>query len=262
MNTIKKLFQKLTFKDFRAYVLDNQSRQDQEIKRLQDQIFLSNPILLMKGLQFFLPYFYVDHIQKLIYEQKNFYEIKTLDFIKEKYGHISNIVEVGANIGNHMLYYCSQMQAEMVYCFEPNKINRSVLEKNISLNHLENNAKVFDVALGEKNGNGVEKSFSLANTGMNKIETVDSASVQGVSIMPMDYYSFQKIDFIKIDVEGFEVPVLLGARETIKRNQPVVMIEVFDQNLATVTQFMSELNYEKKYIVEEHNFIYEPMNKG
>lgn len=256
---IKKIIQKLTFKDFRAYVLDNQSRQDLEIKRLQDQIFLSNPILLLKGLQIYLPFFYVDHIQKQIYENKNFYEIKTLEFIKENFGHVSNIVEVGANIGNHMLYYCSQLQTQMVYCFEPNKINRSVLEKNISLNHLENTVKVFDVALGEKSGHGIEKSFTLANTGMNKIEAVDTAAENGVSIKAMDDYQFEKIDFIKIDVEGFEVPVLLGAKETIIKNKPVIMVEIFEDNLVFVKDFMTSLQYENKFVLESHNYIFQPI---
>lgn len=257
---IKKIIQKLTFKDFRAYVLDNQSRQDLEIKRLQDQIFLSNPILLIKGLQIYLPFFYVDHIQKQIYEHKNFYEINTLGFIKDNFSNISNIVEVGANIGNHMLYYCSQLQAQTVYCFEPNKINRSVLEKNISLNHLENNVKVFDVALGEKSGIGVEKSFSLANTGMNRIEAVDANAIHGISIKPMDDFKFEKIDFIKIDVEGFEVQVLIGAKETILKNKPIIMVEVFEDNLAFVNAFMTDLGYENKYVLESHNYIFQPKN--
>ena len=162
MGVIRRFFEKLTFKDYRNYVLDNQARLYHEIKSIQDQIFLSNPFLLMKGLQIHLPFFYVDHIQKQIYQEKNFYEINTLNFIKEKYGHIANVVEVGANIGNHALFYCSQLNVQHVYCFEPNHINRSILEKNITLNHFEKKVTVYDVALGEQNGIGVERAGAKA----------------------------------------------------------------------------------------------------
>lgn len=261
MGVIRRFFEKLTFKDYRNYVLDNQARLYHEIKSIQDQIFLSNPVLLMKGLQIHLPFFYVDHIQKQIYQEKNFYEINTLNFIKEKYGHIANVVEVGANIGNHALFYCSQLNVQQVYCFEPNNINRSILEKNITLNHFEKKVTVYDVALGEQNGIGVEKSFSLSNTGMNRIETTDDKNVDGVTIKPMDDYAFNNIDFIKIDVEGFEILVLKGARETIIHNKPVIMIEVFENNIEFVDNYFKEIGYQLKHLAETYNRFYEPVNK-
>lgn len=259
MGIIRSFFDKLTFKDYRTYVLDNQARLYHEIKSLQDQIFLSNPVLLMKGLQIHLPFFYVDHIQKQIYQEKNFYEINTLNFIRENYGQIKKIVEVGANIGNHTLYYCSQLNAYQIYCFEPNKINRSVLEKNIELNHLESKVTVFDVALGEKQGTGVEKSFSISNTGMNRIEIADDKNAGNISIKPMDEYGFENIDFIKIDVEGFEIPVLLGAKDTIMRNKPVVMIEVFENNIEFVDNYFLSMGYKLKHLTETYNRFYEPI---
>lgn len=56
----------------------------------------------------------------------------------------------------------------------------------------------------------------------------------------------KKIDFIKIDVEGFENEVLLGGAELIKRDQPVIFVEIFEENVNTVDKTMKKLGYEMK----------------
>lgn len=257
MNTLRKLFRKITFADFRAYVLSNQARHTEEIKQLKDQVFQSNPILIMHGMRIYLPYFYVDHIQRCIYTQHNFYESRTLTFLKSHYPHIKKIVEVGANIGNHMLFYKMHMGVDEVFCFEPNEVNRKILEKNIELNLLEEKVKVFPVALGEKEASGVQTSFDIKNTGMNRIEVVQHKTENSIDIMPMDSYEFKDIDFIKIDVEGHELPVLKGGLNTIVENKPIVMVEVFDDNVKAVNHFFESIGYAQKHILESHNFIFE-----
>lgn len=56
----------------------------------------------------------------------------------------------------------------------------------------------------------------------------------------------KKIDFIKIDVEGFENEILLGGAELIKRDQPVIFVEIFEENVNTVDKTMKKLGYEMK----------------
>ena len=256
---IKKLIEKITFKGFRSYVLENQSKQSLQIEKIRDQVFLSNPVMILKDVQIYLPLFYVDHIQKIIYQYQEFYEIATLNYLKNKYKHFDTILDVGANIGNHMLYYCAQLNTQKVVCFEPNPLNRQTLLKNISLNHLENKVTVFDTALGEKSGRGIQKNFSLSNTGTNSIEEIDTVEMSSITIASMDSYDFTSIDFIKIDVEGFEIPVLLGAKNTIRKCRPVIMVEVFENNLSRVNEIMKELSYKQTIILEDHNLIYEPI---
>jgi FkbM family methyltransferase len=257
---INKIWGKITFKAFRNYVLDNQARQWAEIKKIQDQIFLSNPIMVLGNLKIYLPLFYVDHIQKTIYQTGNFYEITTLQFLKHTYKRFNNCIDIGTNIGNHALFYCAYLSTTKVYAFEPNLANRNNLLKNIELNHLENKIEVYDKAIGDAAGKGVQKDFSLANTGMNRIEKTVDATENTIDIVTLDSYAFQSIDFIKIDVEGFEVPVLLGSKATILKNKPVIMIEVFEKNIDIVNEIMKELNYKLKYTIEEHNLIFEPAN--
>lgn len=258
---IRKIWDKLSFKAFRSYVLENQARQWVEIKKMQDQLFSANPIMLMDDLKIHLPLFYVDHIQKTIYQTGTFYEISTLQFLKKTYGNFNTCIDIGSNIGNHVLFYCSQLSSSEVYAFEPNEINRDILNKNIELNHFQHKVTVFDKAIGESNGKGIQKDFSLANTGMNRIEKTTDATENTIDIVTLDSYNVKSVDFIKIDVEGFEVPVLLGSKETILNNKPVVMIEVFEKNMIVVKEIMQSLNYELKFTIEEHNLIFEPAHK-
>ncbi len=256
---LKRLFEKLTLKGYRGEITANQRTQIAAIQRLHDQLFLNNPVLVVQDVKMYLPLFYVDHIQKLIYNYGHFYEKETLDYLKEQYGSFDRVLDIGSNIGNHMLYYCSRLGAKRVICFEPNTFNHSVLCKNIELNNLQDFVTVHNVALGATGGKGIQKDFTNRNTGMNRIEAVSSsdAGIASVDIVRLDDLHYQHIDFIKIDVEGFEVSVLKGAAETLKGSKAVVLIEVFKESQAEVDEIMTSYGYRKTKTIEEFNMIYE-----
>jgi FkbM family methyltransferase len=71
-----------------------------------------------------------------------------------------------------------------------------------------------------------------------------------VKIKTLDSYDFQNVDIIKIDVEGFEYDVMLGARQTIERWKPVVQVEMvygqphrFGHSVHDIIKFFEELDY-------------------
>ena len=251
-----RFFQRLSLKTYREDIKQNQLKLIEEIKLLHQQLFLNNPVLIVQNVKMYLPLFYVDHIQKIIYNDRNFYEIETLEYLQGRYGNFKNILDIGSNIGNHMLFYCSKMQAQRVICFEPNDFNHSVLIKNIELNNLQQIVTVHNCALGETAGKGVQKDFTLMNTGMNRIETDQQGAID---IKRLDDFGYSNIDFVKIDVEGFEVEVLKGAGETITRCKPVVMIEVFEINRSEVEALMEGYGYKKFITLEDYNNIYIPL---
>lgn len=256
---LQRFFQKLSLATFRKTVTDNQQKIVNELKQLHQQVFLNNPVLVVGQVKMHLPLFYIDHIQKIIYQTRNFYEIETLAFLKNKYGRFENVIDIGTNIGNHMLYWCSELGARKVDCFEPNEFNRSVLLKNIELNHLESIVTVHSCALGAEGGKGVQSNFTLGNTGMNKVDKVSDASATSTTeIKKLDDFNIGQVHFIKIDVEGFEEEVLKGARETISRCKPVVMIEVFDNSRASVNALMGQYGYQLFTTLEDYNTIYIP----
>ena len=64
-----------------------------------------------------------------------------------------------------------------------------------------------------------------------------------VKIATLDSFQLENVSFIKIDVEGHELHVLEGARQTLSTQRPRVLIEIKDQNKTAAFQFFSELNY-------------------
>lgn len=70
-----------------------------------------------------------------------------------------------------------------------------------------------------------------------------------------DFRIPEHIDFIKIDVEGYEQMVLQGAGETLRRNRPVIMIEIFDENYGRVNDCLCSIGYRCRMKVE-NDYIY------
>jgi FkbM family methyltransferase len=258
---LKKVFNKVTLKGYRDQLLYEEKTTRSELVRLQQQVFLNNPVLIVQQVKMYLPLFYVDHIQKGIYQNRNFYEVETLEFLRLHYKQFEHVVDIGTNIGNHMLYYCSNLGAQQVFCFEPNQFNREVLEKNIELNHLQKKVTVYPYAVGAEKGKGIQSNFSLGNTGMNRVDKVEAGNdaADAIDIRTLDEFEFKQIDFVKIDVEGFETDVLLGAGATLQRCKPVVLIEVFEKSREQVDTLMQRYGYRKFITLEEYNCIYVPV---
>lgn len=254
----KKIFDIITVKVYRNQVLRNHENLSKDIKFLNTQLFLQHPVLLIDKIKIYLPLFYVDHIQKIIFESRNYYEIQTLDYLKSKYGTFDTILDIGSNIGNHMLYYCDKLGAKQIHCFEPNQFNYNILQKNIKLNNLQNKVFLYKKAVGAKAAKGSEKNFTYENTGMNVVEilTEESTVDDAIDIVTIDSFHFAGVDFIKIDVEGFEMEVLQGAKQALQSSNAVVLIEVFDNNKQQVDTFMHSLGYKELISLEDYNVIY------
>jgi FkbM family methyltransferase len=132
----------------------------------------------------------------------------------------SVVFDIGANIGLTACIFSPKAAA--VYAFEPNPPVFRLLEENVRANALDN-VRPFALAIGAEPGtthfNG-ESAFGYmtANTGAPKVrvETIDRL---------VDQLRITRLDFLKIDVEGFEPAVLAGAEATIKRFNPVIYME-------------------------------------
>lgn len=134
--------------------------------------------------------------------------------------HISRghtVVDIGAFIGDHTVAYANKVGREgKVYAFEPFKKSYECLKLNMA-NYA--NVVCLNQALGYK---GKTMGFyENENTGATYMGEGEEAVTR-----PLDGYDFQALDFMKIDAEGMEVDILLGAEKTIKRFMPVMLLEV------------------------------------
>jgi FkbM family methyltransferase len=138
--------------------------------------------------------------------------LRSLQHVKNK----RTALDIGANVGLWSRDLVRHF--EQVIAFEPVAMFRECLERNVTAS----NISVQSVALGDTEGQ-VNMIITEGNTGHTH---VDPNSVNGdTKIIRLDSLDLQNVDYIKIDCEGFEYRVLQGAKETIKRCRPVVVIE-------------------------------------
>jgi FkbM family methyltransferase len=124
------------------------------------------------------------------------------------------IVDVGAWCGTWTL--SMQQFAKQIHCYEPNKIHYGCLVRNISAySHVES----FNQALGNKDGLVKLTTESATQNTRVLLEKGDT------QINKLDSLGYNKIDLIKIDVEGLEMEVLKGATK-ILNNVEYLMIEL------------------------------------
>lgn len=92
-----------------------------------------------------------DYIGGIIRSTHDYYEKEVLEYFKEYLPINGVIYDIGANIGNHTLYFSNYLGPKKVYSFEPAKELYDVLAFNVQANNLKN-VEVFNYAAGKENG--------------------------------------------------------------------------------------------------------------
>jgi FkbM family methyltransferase len=170
-------------------------------------------------------------------------------------------IDIGANNGGSSLLLSALVgKSGFVYSFEPNAAIAKQLLSYVDLNYF-NNITAFLFGIGCSNSvqkfyvdcrNGSEASTFEPHHRESEI-THNKASFDEilVEIRTLDSFNFSRVDFIKIDVEGFELEALVGSLNTIKKFNPVIYFECFfDDNIPnlldkklSLSKLFNELHY-------------------
>ncbi|WP_087000798.1 FkbM family methyltransferase [Rhizobium sullae] len=175
-----------------------------------------------------------------------FYEEIELRKISALVGGDRVILDIGANIGNHALYFSKMMQAKQVYVVEPNDYAIAALKANIALNNISNiNCKFLGLALSDRVGCGTMSQQYTGNLGSAQFQYLGFGNVPS---LPGDLI-FENLDFslIKIDVEGMELRVLAGLQRTIERCRPWIFVEMHDKLSDEFVSWRSKMKYSVKW---------------
>jgi len=132
-------------------------------------------------------------------------------------------VDVGAHIGTWAVDLVRYF--EDVWCFEPIEEHRKCLIQNLSI-FKKQNYTILPYALG--NENDKEVSLDYVAEGNSGTASITPNGKYTATIKTFDSFNIPRIDYLKVDIEGFELQFLEGARETIKRTKPVMNIEIKD----------------------------------
>jgi FkbM family methyltransferase len=164
----------------------------------------------------------------------------------------ANVLDVGTNIGWTLMNLAKKSESGRVFGFEPDPVNHRRCAENLSLNSMSN-VTLFEFGLSDVNARMGIEVRTPSNRGGNRIAKPVENELT-VEVMRLDDLEFVKtidrIDLIKIDVEGYEVNVLKGARSVLIKHHPALFIEVDDNNLrqlgysaAELLTFLTEVGY-------------------
>ena len=121
-------------------------------------------------------------------------------------------MDIGSNIGQWTRPLAKLFRK--VVCFESNKNFIECFKKNIS----ESNVSLYNVGLSDKEHTAEQPgSWTVLR---------ETKQPGDIVCKTLDSYNFTDVDFIKIDVDGFELRVVQGAVKTLTENNPVVNIEL------------------------------------
>lgn len=209
-----------------------------------------------KTINMFLPFCSFDHIQFTILSSASFFEKEELLFVRNRYFNLDKeniVLDIGANIGNHSLFFAMYCNSK-VFSFEPQENLCEIAQKNYELNSVENKIDIIRKALGAKEIGGRYGNFTSQNTGATSV--LESNTAGDFSIVPLDSYCFKTIDFIKIDVEGYETELLRGAQKTLESCICPIWIEIFPENFETVNKLLNLYGYLLDNKLKYNNYIY------
>ncbi|HBO9849838.1 FkbM family methyltransferase [Pseudomonas aeruginosa] len=137
-------------------------------------------------------------------------------------------MDIGANIGLTSLALSSICHSGAVIAIEPVPHTFELLSKNLATAGIRN-VSTINVAVGAGEGS-VSMFVDERNLATSFVVDIDSDSSQEIPLTSLDSLvslsGVERLDFIKIDVEGCELEVLKGAESTLNRFKPVVMLEM------------------------------------
>jgi FkbM family methyltransferase len=169
---------------------------------------------------------------------------------------IKNIIDIGANFGYHTLLFSLEC-SETVYAFEPQAQNFKLLEENLEINKIKNVIS-YNYACGDQNCNIKLPIFEDSNNTINMGDITPNININdkycfSKSIILDDCIFPSKIDLIKLDVQGWEKKVLMGATTLLKTHKPILIVEFEDFQLKKTNTTCKELF---NFIKEQEYYIF------
>lgn len=172
-------------------------------------------------------------------------------------------IDCGANVGVHTVEMAKHMTGwGDVIAFEPQDRVFYALAGNVALNNCFN-AQVILAAVGKENGQidvpiydyekfasfgGVTLREDLPDAGADGSNFVGQVpkGAQPVNLVAIDSMNLERVDFMKIDVEGMELDVLEGAKETIAKHKPIILAEWIRCGKKALTAKLVSFGYQIK----------------
>jgi FkbM family methyltransferase len=170
-------------------------------------------------------------------------------------------IDIGSNIGYYALLEGSKIgEKGIVFAIEPSPENFSTLIYNTKLQQ-NHNIHTFNFAIGDKNSEiefliGKKSNWSKVKDENDIIKSEDK--IIKVPVKTLDSFvkdnEIEKIDLLRMDVEGYENNIINGATEVLIKFKPKIMVEIHKsimgkKNTREILKKLKTLNYENKFYI-------------
>jgi FkbM family methyltransferase len=188
--------------------------------------------------------------------------LSLLELRRRHFGDGMFAIDGGANIGVHSIEWARLMNGwGKVLSFEAQEVVYYALAGNIAINNCLN-VRAKHAALGETVGELTipqPDHFAAASFGSLELrqrvvtefigQEISYAAEAGVTVpmVSIDSLKLERLDFLKLDVEGMEMEVLKGAAETIQRCKPIMLIEFIKSDLDAIKRFVEPLGFKTNF---------------
>lgn len=175
-----------------------------------------------------------DYIQSFLLREGVPYE---LEMVRDAASRNEGLmVDVGANIGNHSLFWAASGFA--VASFEPDASLCACLEASALLNEMSA-LSVYSVAVGAEPGRCGLREVEPTNIGMQQAVVGEG----DIPVVRLDDMRLAGVGTLKVDVEGMELDVLRGASALIERDKPNIYVEAVGEQHTHVTELLEMSGY-------------------
>jgi FkbM family methyltransferase len=174
------------------------------------------------------------------------YEPETFRFFREHLNPGGTLLDIGAHIGLFAVVGARLVSPSgKVFSFEPTPFTRSVLKEVVRLNGYKDVVEVRDEAVSDRRGKTTFYETGEEVSNANSLVHIDRSKTGiEVDLISVDEFVMEKgirPDCIKIDVEGAELDLLRGAKETFTRTRPVARLGLHPRQLAQNGQSLEEI---------------------
>ncbi len=150
------------------------------------------------------------------------FQYKNLKFVQSLITKGHTAIDAGSSLGMNSIEY--SIMFDRVYAFDPDPTACELARRNLVLNQVTN-VTIHQKALGSS-ADTKELKFNPKVVGLSSLILDSGKSKLEVEVIDLDSFKFKKMDFIKLDVEGYEIEVVLGAKHTITKYQPLLQAEI------------------------------------
>lgn len=180
-----------------------------------------------------------------------FYERSDLEAIAKTLPNDATIVDIGANVGNHSLYFALFCQAARVIPIEPNPRAYRLLLHNVLLNGLRDRFDLSRLGVGVSDTPATDFAMEDRERNLGAAKMIEHGG--DIEVHRGDtLLSDVTPDFIKIDVEGMELSVLKGLSGLFDHCRPGLLVEVDNENEAAFLAWAETAGYATAHVFQRY----------